>query len=212
MTSITLERYKNEELINTYTHIPGAALGILFIYLLFSKTDENSIAVITSYIVYSITFMMCFISSIIYHGVNHNSDLKQFLKKVDHSCIYIFIGGCYTPFVVINMTDTIKYWFLAFVWTIVLFGVIYKFASSYKNSKLSLILYFSFAFMCFLVWDDFLDKIPDLSFNFLVYGGVFYSIGAIFYAVRSIPYNHAFWHIFTILGAICHFYAVYTTQ
>ena len=210
MTSITVERFKHEELINVLTHIPGIILGVVFFFILVPKFPSSSIFEIVAYCLYIGTFLSVYTASTIYHGTK-NSDYKQFLKKIDHACIYLFIGGCYSPFVIINMADNIKYWFFALVWILVCFGVIYKFLSKYKSTVLSLIFYFSLSFMCFLAKGPLLDKLPSETFKYLAYGGVLYTVGAFFYAVKRIPYHHAIWHILVLLASSCHFYAVYYT-
>ena len=211
MTSITIEKYKYEELINTLSHFPGIFLSIYAFYLLMLKFPTADIDHIVAYIIYTITFFMIYLASTIYHGTK-NSDKKQFLKKVDHACIYIFIGGCYTPFVVINMDPAYKYWFLTFVWLIVIFGVIYKFLSKYKNSILSLSLYLGFGFLCLLAKNSLLDNIPSDAFKYLALGGAAYTIGAVFYAAKKIPYHHGIWHAFVLLGSISQMWAINLTS
>ncbi|MDP7319360.1 MAG: hemolysin III family protein [Bacteriovoracaceae bacterium] len=210
MTSITVEKFKHEELVNVLTHLPGVFIGITFTVLLLLKNYNAPFSHLLSYIIYSISFVTIYAASTIYHHTK-NSDRKQILKKIDHACIYLFMGGCYTPFVIINMTESIRYWFLAFVWFLVIMGIIYKFLSKYRGNKLSLILYFAFGFLCFLAKSEMLDNIPTDSFLFLVYGGIFYSIGAIFYMLKNIPYHHAIWHILVLCGSTSHFFAVYGT-
>lgn len=210
MPSITVQQFKNEEFINVLTHAPGIFIGIIFSILLLLKLPSVGFDHLIGYLVYSTTFILIYLASTLYHNAKC-SDKKQFLKKVDHACIYIFMAGCYTPFVLINMSEKTKYWFLAIVWSIAFLGVVYKFLSKYKGSKLSLLLYFGFSYMCFLAKDELLDNIPELSYNFLVYGGISYTIGALFYAAKKIPYHHGIWHILVLLGSSFHFYAVYKT-
>lgn len=211
MTQKTLHKFKDEEFINVLTHAPGIIFGLIFTGILLSRFETAQFSHILGYSVYGLSFILIYMASTFYHS-SKCINKKQFLKKVDHACIYIFMAGCYTPFVLINMAESTKYWFLGFVWFIAFTGVAYKFLSSYKSSKFSLILYFSFSYMCFLAKDELLDNIPTLSFQFLVYGGVFYTVGAIFYSMRKLPYNHGIWHVLVLCGSASHFYAIFTTH
>jgi hemolysin III len=210
MTSITVQKFKDEEFVNVITHAPGILMGLIFSVILLAKFPTVDLNSLIGYFIYGLSFIFIYTASTIYHNTKC-SDKKQFFKKVDHACIYIFMAGCYTPFVLINMNEGSKYWFLGLVWAIAVLGVIYKFLSKYKSSAFSLVLYFSFSYMCFLAKADLLDNIPQISFDFLVYGGVFYTIGAVFYSMRRLPYHHAIWHVLVLFGSASHFYAIYST-
>ncbi len=199
---------KIEERFNVYTHLPGVFLGLIGMIFLILKSSHD-FEVTTSYIVYSLTFSLIFGASALYHLKPYEDISKAKLKKVDHACIYIFIAGTYTPFILKNMLPQYRSYFLVFVWTVAIVGVLYKLINRYQNTLLSLSLYFSFGLMCFLAKDSLLEQIPEMSFNFLVLGGLCYSVGVIFYVWNKIPFNHAIWHIFVLMGACSHYVAVY---
>lgn len=207
MHEINIELYPHEEKVNSYTHMPGILLGVLCLVLLMLKPTED-LSHKVSYVIYAVTFILLFMASTIYHGTE-TPERKNFLKKVDHAAIYLFMGGCYTPFVVVNMIGDFKYPFLAIVWVLVLLGIVYKFLSQYKSRFISIALYVAFGFFCFVVKGDFLDQIPNYSFWLLVLGGAFYIVGTLFYVATRIPYHHAIWHLFVLLGAMTHFYSIY---
>jgi hemolysin III len=202
------ERVNFEERVNVITHSPGVLLGVLLYTMLLAKANTEGIELHIAYFTYSLSFISVYMASTLYHAAKDISN-KRLLKRIDHACIYLFMAGCYTPFVVLNMDETSKYWFLALIWTIAAIGIFYKFNSNYKGSKLSLLLYFSFAFMCFFNWDNFLSKIPSDSFWLLVFGGAAYVIGVGFYMAKRIPYHHGIWHVFVLIGSLLHFYALY---
>lgn len=207
MSEISIELYPFEERVNVLTHFPGIIMGAAATIMLLLKPELSPIQIL-GYLVYGVSFVALFCASSVYHFARPENH-KQFFKKVDHAAIYVFMGGCYTPFVLINMQGPFKYPFLALVWTIVCTGVLYKFKSKYKKRGMSLALYLFFGFMCFLVKADFLDQIPAESFRALALGGAFYVTGVFFYVVRRIPYHHGIWHLFVLAGAACHFYAIY---
>lgn len=199
-----------EEFINKITHFPGIVLGILFLILLLCKNGPHSVAQILSYLIYASSYILVFGASTMYHSqICHIK--KGFFKRIDHASIFIFMAGCYTPLVLINMKEEFKYPFLALVWVIAFFGVLYKLLSKYKNRLQSTILYFLFGYMCYFAKDGLLNQLPSHSYELLVYGGIIYSIGAIFYMLKFIPYHHAIWHIFVLGGSSLHFAAIYLT-
>lgn len=199
---------EKDELVNQLTHFPGIILGVFFLIALAIKGYGESPINLFSYVIYAITYILVFGASTVYHSQKCDQK-KDFFQKVDHASIYVFMAGCYTPFVIIFMKEEVKYLFLFMVWTLAMFGVLYKIFSAYKNRMYSTVLYFVFGFMCFLAKDALLDQIPVESYKLLVYGGIFYSIGAVFYMLESIPYSHGIWHGFVVVASSLHFMAIY---
>ena len=212
MINILSNKLDREEFVNQITHFPGIILGFIFLVALIYKSFLYSEPLINtvSYIIYSFGFMLVYGASTVYHSQVCEKK-KAFYKKVDHASIYIFMAGCYTPFVLINMQEDVKYPFFALVWAMAIFGVLYKIYSKYKNRVHSTILYFVFGYMCYLAKDSLLDQLPLESYKLLVYGGLLYSAGAIFYMLKMIPYHHGIWHVFVIAGSTLHFFSVYLT-
>lgn len=198
---------QKEEEVSFITHMPGVFLGLVLTITLLLKPDSNIIHRF-SYLIYGVTFMLIFAASALFHRAKPGPK-KQYLKKVDHACIYLFMAGCYTPFVVIKMLPTYQVYFLISVWLIALFGVGYKMISSNENRFISLSLYFAFGLMCFFAYNDLLAQLSSLSFNLLAVGGAIYVLGVFFYLLNIIPFNHGIWHIFVLLGAITQFFAIY---
>lgn len=198
-----------EEKFNVITHFPGVLLGLIgLVYLLLKPMG---LLEQVSYTIYGISFITIFMASSIYHKLEPGK-AKALFKKIDHAAIYFFMGGCYTPFIIINMHNDYKMIFLFIIWCIVLLGVLQKSFSFIKNKFFSVFLYVSFGFLCFAVKDSLLDQIPSMSFNLLVAGGVCYMLGVVFYLADKIPYNHGIWHVFVLLGAGSHYAAIYTTH
>ena len=198
-----------QEKINVITHFPGVLLGLVgLIYLLLKPTSFTNKL---SYLIYGLSLISIFIASSVYHQLKPGK-AKAIFKKIDHAAIYFFMGGCYTPFILINMHNDYKLLFLMIIWALVLMGVLQKSFSFIKNKFFSVFLYVSFGFLCFAVKDSLLDQIPVQSFYLLVLGGVAYITGVFFYLMDKIPYNHGIWHIFVLIGAGSHYAAVYTTH
>lgn len=196
-----------EEKVSFLTHLPGVLLGFCLTLALLFKPESNSFELF-SYLIYGLTFMLIFGASAKYHSCSEGT-LKQYYKKIDHACIYIFMAGCYTPFVVIKMLPTYQTYFLTTVWLIAFLGASYKMISSNENRFISVGFYITFGLMCFLAGDDLLGQLSQTSYWLLALGGGFYLTGVAFYLRNSLPYNHGIWHIFVLLGAISQFFAIY---
>lgn len=207
MTKVVYQPSELEEKVSFITHLPGILLGIFLTTILVFKpniTLEETI----SYLVYGVTFVLIYAASAKYH-LCPPGDKKNVLKKIDHACIYLFMAGCYTPFVVVKMLPTYQTYFLCIVWMIAILGVSYKLISANENRLISLTLYILFGLMCFFAGDDLLGQLSSLSYNLLAIGGVFYIVGIVFYLTNRIPFNHGIWHIFVLLGSITQFFSIY---
>lgn len=192
-----------EEKWNAYSHALGIVLSILGMVFFFQKDLTREPFLFGSILVYSLSLILLFTASTVYHAVQ-NPKLKKKLRALDHISIYYLIAGTYTPVCLTVLSDS-KGWLLFYlVWGIALFGTILKLFFTGRFEVFSLVLY---GIMGWLIVID----VPFLSENistegllFLGLGGAFYTIGILFYALKKIPYNHLIWHFFVLGGAICH--------
>ncbi|MGL4713224.1 MAG: PAQR family membrane homeostasis protein TrhA, partial [Shewanella sp.] len=90
-------------------------------------------------------------------------------------------------------------------------GVLFKTLFIHKFKKLSLVLYLAMGWLCVTVMGDLTAAMSELGFNLLILGGLFYTLGVVFYVGKHIPFNHAIWHLFVLGGAISHFLCIYLT-
>lgn len=192
-----------EEKWNAYSHALGIVLSILGMMFFFQKDMTGEPFLFESILVYSISLILLFTASTVYHAVQ-NPKLKKKLRALDHISIYYLIAGTYTPVCLTVLLDS-KGWLLFYlVWGIALFGTVLKLFFTGKFEVFSLVLY---GIMGWLVVIDFPFLSENISKNgllFLGLGGAFYTIGILFYALKKIPYNHLIWHFFVLGGAICH--------
>lgn len=192
-----------EEKWNAYSHALGIVLSILGMVFFFQKDMTREPFLFRSILVYSLSLILLFTASTVYHAVQ-NPKLKKKLRALDHISIYYLIAGTYTPVCLTVLSDS-KGWLLFYlVWSIALFGTILKLFFTGRFEVFSLVLY---GIMGWLIVID----VPFLSENistegllFLSLGGAFYTVGILFYALKKIPYNHLIWHFFVLGGAICH--------
>lgn len=151
------------------------------------------------------TFM--FFSSTMYHLVSEEL-LKFKLRVTDHISIFVLIGASYTPFVLFyyNTPEGIK--FLIFQWSIIFAGIVFKLIFKTKYEVFSLILYTVLGWMVVFIYQPITAMMPNIVENWMIAGGVCYTVGIVFYVWKTIWHHHAIWHIFVILGVMCHFIAL----
>jgi hemolysin III len=53
------------------------------------------------------------------------------------------------------------------------------------------------------------ENLPQNGLIWLLMGGIFYTIGAVLYSIKSLKYNHAIFHVFVLLGSFSHFMAIF---
>ncbi|MBU2929960.1 PAQR family membrane homeostasis protein TrhA [Winogradskyella psychrotolerans] len=199
---------KLEEQLNAWTHGFGALLGIVALVLLIIHTDDTKPWSLFSVIVYGASIITLFLASTFYHAVE-GEKRKHYFRIVDHVSIYLLIAGTYTPVLLILLTDSLGWPLFWTVWGIAAFGVILKLFFTGRFEVFSTLLYLV---MGWLIVFDFTNASEALGSNGILWlfaGGLFYTVGIIFYAIHRIPYNHVIWHIFVLAGAICHFFMVY---
>jgi len=95
------------------------------------------------------------------------------------------------------------------IWTIALLGIIMKVAFVYRFKKLSLMTYLVMGWLSLIVIYELAINLNVGGLALLAVGGIVYSLGVIFYVAKRIPFNHAIWHGFVLVGCMCHFFSIY---
>ncbi|EQC45669.1 hemolysin III family protein [Bacteriovorax sp. Seq25_V] len=199
---------KQEDIANTVTHGIGLFIGFIAVsYLIYKSIAIGSYLHLFSYTVYGASLLAIYFASTVYHYVQ--CDIKKLKwQKVDLVCIYFYIAGSYTPFMLLNLKGEVGLKVLASVWCIALFGSFYKLKVKNPNSFVSLVSYFAMGWFIVTAWNPFVKSISNEVLNFIKIGGFFYCLGVVFYLLDRMKYNHAIWHLFVMAGSACHFYAI----
>ncbi len=202
---------KTEEILNGVTHGIGVVFGIVALtILLVLSIQEMNIPAIVSFSVYGACIILMFLSSTLYHSFTKEK-IKKILRVFDHSSIFLFIAGTYTPIVLLTLNGLMKYLVLIGVWVIALSGVIFKIFTYGKFDKykaLSLALYIGMGWIAIIPIKAIINATSINFFFWILAGGILYSLGTIFYGVKKIPYNHAIWHVFVLVASVMHFLGI----
>lgn len=197
-----------EERLNAMTHGVGTLLGVCALILLIVYDSNKTDYSLFSVIVYGISIIILFLASALYHSVKNEKN-RHLFRIIDHISIYFLIAGTYTPVLLITLKESSGWSLFYTVWGIALFGVILKLFFTGRFEIFSSLLYL---FMGWLIVFDFYNLSEAIGSNGILWlfaGGLSYTIGIVFYAIRRMPYNHVVWHIFVLAGAICHFFMIF---
>ena len=197
-----------EELINAYSHGLGAVLALIAAIFLIVKGYGLALGQWISLWVYGLSLVLLLSSSMLYHFAQ--DELKRYwYKKLDHTAIYYLIAGTYTPFLSIAIPTAKAHHLLIALWVIALIGTLFKLVFIHRFQRVSLAAYLVMGWLAVLVMDDMQRYLSKDAIQLLIAGGLAYTVGTLFYALKNVRYTHAIWHVFVLLGAGLHFLAIY---
>ena len=193
-----------EEIANSVTHGLGIAAAIVGLTLMLVKGLPVLSGVdIFAVSVYGGSLILMFLFSTLYHALSY-LPAKALFKRLDHCAIYLLIAGTYTPLMVISLQNTEGWILLALVWTLAIIGVFFKALYVDRFKRISLVTYLLMGWSSLLVIFELYRVLPGAGFSLLLMGGLCFTFGVIFYVAKSLPFNHAIWHLFVLAGALCH--------
>ncbi|WP_278624332.1 hemolysin III family protein [Parabacteroides gordonii] len=204
-----------EEIANVLTHGAGMTFGIVaIIVLLVASVRSGNPWSVGSSLVYALSMTSSYVTSTFYHA-SANTRQKRLLRRLDHSAIYLHIAGTYTPFTLVALRQE-GYWgwsLFAIVWIAAVIGIALSFRKMRKTDHLKTVCYLAMGWVVIIAFKPLLDVCRRTDsmdvLNWLIAGGVFYTVGCIFYALDKYKYMHPIWHFFVLGGSICHFISVY---
>lgn len=204
-----------EEVANVLTHGAGMTFGIVaIIVLLVASVRSGNPWSVGSSLVYALSMTSSYVTSTFYHA-SANARHKRLLRRLDHSAIYLHIAGTYTPFTLVALRQE-GYWgwsLFAIVWIAAVIGIALSFRKMRKTDHLKTVCYLAMGWVVVIAFKPLLDVCRQTGsmdvLNWLIAGGVFYTVGCIFYALDKYKYMHPIWHFFVLGGSVCHFISVY---
>ncbi|CCQ96288.1 Hemolysin-3 [[Clostridium] ultunense Esp] len=197
-----------EEIANAITHGIGVLLSIAALVLLIVYASMNGTPMhIVTFAIYGATMLLLYLNSTILHSLPHGK-AKNLFEIFDHSSIYLFIAGTYTPIVLTVIKGAVGWWLFGIVWGFAIFGVAFKAFFVKRFLYTSTLVYVLMGWIIVFAWDSLVRNLSPSGVVLLVMGGVLYSLGAIFYVWRGFPFHHAVWHLFVLAGSAFHFFAI----
>ena len=163
--------------------------------------------------IFIVSMILLYAASTTYHTFDLSERTNKILKKLDHCMIFVLIAGSYTPICLIVLHDRTGLMLLALVWSIAILGIIFKLCWVTCPKWVSSVLYIAMGWVCVLAFTQILNSLPAAAFNWLLAGGIIYTVGGIIYALKLPIFNahhkyfgsHEIFHLFVMAGSICHF-------
>lgn len=200
---------EKEENLNVISHAFGLVLSILvFPFLILKSLYFEGFWKPASILVYGISLIVLYTASTVYHAAK-DPKIRRRLNIFDHAAIYVLIAGTYTPFTLITLEGKTGWILFILTWTFALIGIILKLFFTGKFDKISTIMYVLMGWQIVFAISPLIENLSTEGLFWLFTGGVFYTVGAVLYSIKKIPYNHAIFHVFVLLGSISHFISVY---
>ena len=196
-----------EEAANVATHAAGLLASVVGLtVLVYLGVARGEVLHAASAGVYGATLVALYAASTLYHAFRR-PEVKRVLRVLDHCAIYLLIAGTYTPFVLVGLGGGWGWTLFGVVWAMALGGIVFKIFATGRFAVVSTAAYVAMGWMGVVAFKPLIDALPTSAIVWLVLGGVAYTAGTIFYH-RRIPYAHALWHVFVLLGSACHFVAI----
>lgn len=199
-----------EEVANAVTHAIGVGLAItaLVLGVVYAAQIESAWAIVAAAI-YGATLVFMFLVSTLYHSIPHLKAKRLFLA-CDHIAIFLLIAGTYTAITLAVMSGTWQGWVIfGIIWGLALTGIVLRVVWLRYMHPIFYVIYLAMGWLGFFFADAVEAKVGWDGVEMIIIGGVCYTGGMVFYALRKLPFNHALWHLSVLAGAIVHFFAVY---
>ncbi len=197
-----------EELANSITHGVSAFLTCAGAAVLITLASLKASAWhIVSFSIFSGALILLFVISTLYHSFK-SPKVKYVMEILDHSSIFLVIAGTYTPLTLVTLHGVLGWWLFGIVWGLAAAGIVMKAFFTGRFRLVSTLLYLGMGWMILLAGKPLVASLPPGGLYFLLAGGIFYSLGTIFYLWKKLPYHHAIWHLFVFAGALCHYFTL----
>jgi hemolysin III len=194
-------------LANAITHGVGAALALIGAVYLIVVSLRGTAWLITSCAVFAATLVLVYICSTLYHSLVRTR-ARHVLQVLDHSAIYLLIAGTYTPFTLVSLRGPVGWVLFGVVWALVIAGVIFKSLAVGRFAVASALVYLFQGWFVVFAARPLIHAITWRGTAWLAAGGLFYTLGIVFFALDRRRYFHAAWHLFVLAGSAAHYFAI----
>ncbi len=194
---------------NSLTHGVAAVVSVaLLVLLVVFASRYGTVWHVVSFSIYGATMVLLFTASTCYHAVR-NVRVKQILRIADHSAIFLLIAGTYTPITLTALRGPLGWTLFGCVWGLAAAGIVLKIFFTGRFRVVSTLLYLLMGWLVVVAVRPIYQELPRAALFWLLAGGLAYTGGVVFYLRKSLPFNHAIWHLFVFAGSLCHYAAIF---
>ena len=196
------------ERLNSFTHLLGAVIALAgFVILVVFASLKGDVWRIVSFSIYGTSLFLLYLFSTLYHGTI--GSLKAIFKKLDHIGIYLLIAGSYTPFVLVSLNGAWGWSLFGVIWGLAVIGILLDCFSSDERRIIQLIIYVVMGWLALIAIQPLIESLSMAGFLWLLGGGLFYSVGIVFYILDLKKYHfHGIWHMFVLAGSVTHYFTI----
>lgn len=200
---------RDVEIANSVTHGLGTALAIaaLVIMIVFAALNGSARHVVAVSI-FGASLVVLYAMSTLYHAVR-GPRAKKVFHILDHAAIFLLIAGTYTPYCLATLRGAWGWSLFGVVWGLAAIGVTLKAVFGPRMRWLSTLVYLLMGWIVLVALSPLARALPTGGLVTLFGGGVFYTLGVVFYTWKGLKYHHAIWHIFVMLGSASHVASVF---
>lgn len=185
---------------NAASHLVGAVGALCFFLITIARRDLFASAkTYEGMLVYGGTLMLLYLSSTMYHWLPRG-DAKRIFRLLDHANIYLLIAGTYTP-ILLYVGSGSAVLLAILVWLVAIGGIAFSVVFWGRLKPLHVGLYLIMGWMIVFFWDAIIPHIPSALTGYIIAAGITYSVGVIFYAMKSKVHTHMVWHLFCIAAS-----------
>ena len=203
-----------EEIANSILHGIGvlvATAGLVFLCL---KTigyfggQKTSAIDIVGVIIFAGSMIGMFLVSTLYHAIQHQG-AKLILRKLDHSLIFVFIAGTYTPFCLSGLGGAWGWSIFGVQWFLALLGITFNILDHKAFKKIKVATYIVMGWVIVVGFIPLFRSVPIQSIILMLAGGLAYTIGTVWYRMKNVRLTHVIWHVFVLAGTLCHWFSIW---
>lgn len=196
-----------EEAANVATHAVGLLASVVgVVVLVYLGVARGEILHVASAGVYGATLVALYAASTLYHAFRRPG-VKRVLRVLDHCAIYLLIAGTYTPFVLVGLGGGWGWSLFGAIWAMAAAGIVFKVFATGRFAVISTAAYVAMGWLGVVALGPLVRSLSGAALVWLLAGGIAYTAGTLFYH-RKVPYSHALWHVFVLIGSVCHFVAI----
>ena len=197
-----------EEIANSVSHGVGVVAALAATpFLVLGAARRGGAFAIVGASVFAGTMVVLYVASTLYHALPR-SRAKRVFRIFDHSAIFLLIAGTYTPFALGVLRGGWGWTLLGVVWGLAVLGITLKSVAGIRYPRLSTTLYLAMGWLALIAIRPLWVREPVAGWLWLIAGGLAYTAGVAFFAAERVRYGHFVWHLFVLLGTVCHFFAV----
>ena len=197
------------EKFNALSHLAGALMAVAgAVVLIVLASVGNDPWKVVSVSIYGASLVLLYSFSTLYHGMR-GGRAKDILRKLDHQSIYLLIAGTYTPFCLVSLRGPWGWSLFGTFWGLAVLGGLQERWQKSAGRVLSVVIYVVMGWVAMVAVVPLIRVLGVAGFAWVAGGGVFYTVGIIFYALdKRMTHAHGIWHLFVIAGSIMHYVAI----